>query len=119
MLLVYSEKLNRVFALHGGADDPSELAFMAGVDHSAHFLVFFQVGIGLIERHRGRDILDGAIDGRRADVAGTGKRAWILPDELRGMAAECARQLAPYGKTIRDAVAFYVKSPHRRGERAD
>ncbi|MGB9277773.1 MAG: hypothetical protein WCC08_21345 [Terrimicrobiaceae bacterium] len=37
-----------------------------------------------------------------------GQAGLDIPDELRGMAAECARQLAPYGKTIRDAMAFYV-----------
>ena len=48
-----------------------------------------------------------------------GQAGLDIPDELRGMAAECARQFAPYGKTIRDAVAFYVSHLHRRGERVD
>jgi integrase len=37
-----------------------------------------------------------------------GQAGLDIPDHLRAMAANCARQLAPHGKTLADATAFYL-----------
>ena len=37
-----------------------------------------------------------------------GEAGLNMPDELRGQAVDAARRLKPYGKTIRDAVDFYL-----------
>jgi integrase len=38
-----------------------------------------------------------------------GEKALNLPDALRMLALQCAKQLEPYGKTIQDATGFYLK----------
>ena len=44
----------------------------------------------------------------KVQIGNHGTAAMTIPDKLRVMAMDGERQLAPFGKTIRDAVAFYL-----------
>jgi integrase len=48
-------------------------------------------------------------EGKRTEIKNYGLKALSLPDDVRSMASEAIPLLAPYGKTLRDAVTHYVR----------
>src|SRR5262245_53697494 len=52
----------------GDADDVGGLAFIAGVQNAAEFVVATQEGIGFVNEEGRAHLLDDAEEGRRADV---------------------------------------------------
>src|SRR5205809_4035198 len=46
---------------------------------------------------------------KNTEILNHGLKALSLPDDARIMASEAVALLAPHGKTIRDAIAHYIK----------
>ena len=82
--------------LNPGAPPEDRARFMAG-DWKRHRKFY-----------RSKGAAKAFADGQKIKLSNEGQRGLTLPDDVREMAAKCAKQLEPYGHTIQQAVKHFI-----------